>query len=286
MPKTAITKKVAPHGQGTASANKYEATKRRLYRSFTWVIWLILFCYVAFVVSLVLVDICYIHPSDFLGLFKSEDLRYAMRLSLVTSTASVILALIVALPVGFALSRFRFPGRIFIDTLVDMPIVLPSLVIGVSLLMFFTTPLGKAIEKSGFHFVYTPLGIVLAQFTIISAYAIRTIKSAFDSIDPRLENVARTLGWSRGQAFVRVSLPMARNGIIAAGVISWARAIGLFGPLMVFTGTTRLKTEVLATSVYLELSVGNIENALAIALLLVIFSMLALLLFKYLGGSQ
>ncbi len=253
---------------------------------FTGATWITLLLYVAFVASLVIVDVLYIRPGDFFGIFRSVDLQYAMRLSLVTSTVSVILALLVALPVGYALSRYRFPGQVIVDTLVDMPIVLPPLVIGVSLLVLFETPLGKAIENSGLRFVYTPLGIVLAQFTVVSAYAIRTIKTAFDSIDPRLENVARTLGWSRGQAFVRVTLPMARNGIIAAAVIAWAHAIGLFGPLMVFSGTTRRKTEVLATSVYLELSVGNIETALAITLLLVIISMIALILVKRLGGRQ
>ena len=253
---------------------------------FTGATWVTLFFYVAFVASLVIVDICYIKPGDFFGIFHDVDLLYAMRLSLVTSTVSVILALLVALPVGYALSRFKFPGRVIIDTLVDMPIVLPPLVIGVSLLVLFETPLGKAIENTGLRFVYTPLGIVLAQFTVVSAYAIRTIKTAFDSIDPRLENVARTLGWSRGQAFWRVTVPMARKGIIAAGVIAWAHAIGLFGPLMVFSGTTRRKTEVLATSVYLELSVGEIEKALAITLLLVILSMVSLILFKRLMGGK
>jgi molybdate transport system permease protein len=165
-----------------------------------------LFLYVAFIAVLVLVDVGYIHPKDFFSLFSSEDLRYAMRLSLITSTTSALLSLLVGLPVGYALSRFKFRGKIVVDTLVDLPIVLPPLVIGVSLLVFFQTAIGRMIEDSGLHFVYTPQGIVLAQFTVVSAYAIRTIKVAFDGIDPRLESVARTLGWSRLQAFFRVTL--------------------------------------------------------------------------------
>jgi molybdate transport system permease protein len=246
-----------------------------------------LFIYVAFIALLVLVDVGYIHARDFWSLFRSEDLRYAMRLSLITSTISALLSLIVGLPVGYALSRFRFRGRIIVDTLVDLPIVLPPLVIGVSLLVFFQTAIGRAIENAGFRFVYTPQGIVLAQFTVVSAYAVRTIKIAFDGIDPRLERVARTLGWSRLQAFFRVTLPMARNGILAAGVMAWSHAIGLFAPLMIFAGTTRRKTEVLATSIYLELSIGRIETALAITLLLVVFAMVAVTIVKkYVGDSS
>jgi molybdate transport system permease protein len=248
--------------------------------------WAVLVLYVGFIATLLAVDLGFVRPRHFLDLFRSEDLLYAMRLSLVSSTLSVLLALLVAVPAGYALSRYRFRGHLLVDTLVDVPIVLPPLVIGVSLLVLFQTSLGKAVESTGLRFVYTPAGVVLAQFTVVSAYAIRTVKAAFDGVDRRLEDVARTLGWSRGQAFLRVTLPMARSGIAAAAVISWAHAIGLFGPLMVFSGTTRRKTEVLATSVYLELSVGNIEIALAITFLLVAFTMASLILFKHLVGRK
>lgn len=244
----------------------------------------VMLLYVGCIAALLAVDLGYVRPRHFLGLFEAEDLRYAMRLSLVSATISACLSLIVAVPVAYALSRYRFPGRILFDTLVDVPMVLPPLVIGVSLLVFFQTPVGRLIENSGLRFVYTPAGVVLAQFVVVSAYAVRMLKAAFDDIDPRLEDVARTLGWSRGQAFVRVTLPMARNGLVAAAVVSWAHAIGLFGPLMVFSGTTRRKTEVLATSIYLELSLGNIEVALAITLLLVLFTMASLLVLKRLVG--
>lgn len=243
-----------------------------------------LFIYVAFIAALVVVDASYIQKSDFTALFRSPDLRYAMILSLVTSTISALLSIVVGLPVGYALSRFRFRGRVVVDTLVDLPIVLPPLVIGVSLLVFFQTTAGQAIENSGLHFVYTPQGIILAQFAVVSAYAVRTIKVAFDGIDPRLERVARTLGWSRLNSFMRVTLPLARNGILAAGVMAWSHAVGLFAPIMIFSGVTRQKTEVLATSIYLELSIGNIETALAITLLLVAFAMVSVTLIKrYVG---
>lgn len=244
-----------------------------------------LFVYAGFIIALVAADILYIDIGKFIGIFQNKDILFAMKLSLITSFVSVIMSVIFAVPIGYALSRYQFKGKILIDTIIDIPIILPPLVIGVSLLVFFRTPVGRAIEAGGLRFVYTPLGIVLAQFIVTTTLCIRAVKACFEVIDKRIEDVARTLGYSKLQAFGKVTLPMAKNGIIAGAVITWAQAIGLFGPLMVFSGTTRLKTEVLPTSIYLELSLGRIEEALAISLVMIIFSVTAIAVFKKLGGK-
>jgi molybdate transport system permease protein len=244
-----------------------------------------LLLYAGFLVTLVVSNIGYISPSAFAAVWRSADLRYAIRISLVTSTITALLSLAVAIPAGYALSRYRFPGVRLLDTIADIPIILPHLVIGLMLLVFFQTAPGRFIESAGLRFVYTPAGIVLAQFTVASAFAVRAMKAAFDGLDPRLESVARTLGWSRRQAFLRTTLPAARNGVLAAAIFAWAQAIGLFGPLMIFAGTTRRRTEVMATAIYLELSVGHIETALAIALVMIAFAFAALALVKRLVGG-
>lgn len=220
------------------------------------------------------------------GIFRSADLRHAAWLTLWTSLLSGFLAMLFAVPCAYALSRTDVPGKAVFDTLVDTPIILPHIVVGVTLLVFFRTAAGSAIQGLGLQFVFAPAGIVLAQFICVSPYAIRTVKSAMDSVDVRLENVSRTLGWSPLQVFLRVTLPMTRNGVVAGGVIAWALAMGLYGPMMVFAGTTRQKTEVLSTSVYLELSVGRIGTALTISMVMVFFAMMALLLFKKLAGGR
>ncbi len=218
--------------------------------------------------------------------FRNPDIRYAALLTLWTSVLSSIIALFFAVPCAYALSRSKIPGKYVLDMLVDTPIILPNLVVGVTLLVFFRTFIGRGIQGLGLQFVYAPAGIVLAQFLCVSPYAIRTVKSALDGVDKRLEDVSRTLGWSPWQVFRRVTLPMIRNGIVAGGVISFALAMGLYGPMMVFAGTTRQRTEVLATSVYLELSIGRISAALVITMVMVLFAMLALLLFKKLAGGK
>ncbi len=245
----------------------------------------VLFLFVGALVFLLTAVVSYLDFAEFAAIFRNPDIRFALRLSLWTATLSASLAVIVAVPIGYALSRNHFPGRGLVDSIVDIPIVLPPVVLGLCMLVFFRTPLGQAMENAGLRFVYQPAGIVLAQFFTISPYAIRTIKATFDNLDPRIEAVARTLGYTQAQVFVRVTLPMIKNGVVAGGVIAWAVAIGLFGPMMVLVGTTRQRTEVLATSIYLELSVGRVQAALAIALLMIIIALLALTLFKRLGSQ-
>ena len=195
----------------------------------------------------------------------------------------------VATPLGYLLSRYRFPGRWFIDTLVDIPIVLPPLVLGLSLLILFHLMIfGWQLEawlrdSVGFPVAFQVPAVVLAQFTVGSAFAIRTMRVTFDQIDPRAEDVARTLGCTRGQAFMQVALPQAWRGMIAATTIAWARALGEFGPILVFAGATRMRTEVLSTTVFLELSIGQLNAAVAVSLLMVAMAVIVLLILRALG---
>jgi molybdate transport system permease protein len=172
------------------------------------------------------------------------------------------------------------------DSLVDLPMVAPPLIIGVSLLVFFQTPLGKWISGTGLEFVYTVKGIVLCQFFASSSYGIRAAKAAFDAVDTDLENLALTLGCSPLGAFRRVTLPLARNGLLAAGIIAWAHAVGLFAPLQVFAGAIRMKTEVMPTAIYLELSIGRIEKALAVSLIMLVMAGVALVALHWLAPGR
>ena len=126
---------------------------------------------------------------------------------------------------------------------------------------------------------------MLAQFAVSCAFAVRTMRVTFDQIDPRAEDVARTLGCNRGQAFLQVALPQAWRGMIAAATISWARALGEFGPILVFAGSTRFRTEVLSTTVFLELSIGHLDAAGAVSLLMVAMAVAVLLLLRWLGAG-
>jgi molybdate transport system permease protein len=125
--------------------------------------------------------------------------------------------------------------------------------------------------------------VVLAQFTIGAAFAVRTMRGTFDHLSSRPEDVAMTLGCSRARAIWLVTLPAARRGMFAAASIAWARSLGEFGPVLVFAGATRMKTEVLPTTVWLELSVGNLEAAVAVSMLMVALAVVVLASVRLMG---
>jgi molybdate transport system permease protein len=241
-----------------------------------------------FVLTLIVTDVFYIDKKAIATVLASKFIRHALWMSIWTSFTTTFIALFFAIPMGYALSRLRFPGRILADAIVDLPIVFPPLVAGLTLLVFFSqTAPGRWIQQDlGIEFVFQPKGIVLCQFVAAASFAIRSAKTAFDDVDQRYENVALTLGCTQWGSFRRVSLPLARNGIIAGGILTWARAFGLFGPLMIFVGSFRGRTEVLSTTIFLEQSVGNLEVALAIALLLIFVALLAVTGIRLVGGSS
>lgn len=245
--------------------------------------------FVLLIVLLLAADLMFTSFAEFHAALVKPEIRAAFRLTMISCTVAAILSVWVGTPLGYLLSRFQFPGRWLIDTLVDIPIVLPPLVLGLSLLILFHLEIGGwQLERwlrddVGFPVTYRWPAVILAQFSVACAFAVRTMRVTFDQINPRLEDVARTLGCSRSQAFLQIALPQAWRGLIAAGTISWARALGEFGPILVFAGATRMRTEVLSTTVFLELSVGALDAAVAVSLLMVAMAMLVLLILRALG---
>jgi molybdate transport system permease protein len=253
----------------------------------------------ALVLALLAANVAYVDSASFREIVASRHIRAAFWLSLWTSLAATAISAAVAIPSAYALSRCPFRGRLFFDLLVDLLIVMPVLVIGVSLLVFFRVgsdwsesglaPLrwiGWAVSAGGNCFIYSRSGIILAQFFCSVSYAIRTFKAAFDEVDPRTEHVAMTLGCTRAAAFARVTLPMARAGILAGTLLTWVRAFGLFAAVAVVGGTVRGRTEVLPSSIYLEISIGRMEVALAISLLMIAVAVVVLLIMRLVAGRN
>lgn len=246
--------------------------------------------YVALIALMLVANLCFTSPQHFVDAFNKPEIRYAIRLTLVSCTMSALLSVWVAIPLGYLLSRFSFRGRWLIDTAIDIPVVLPPLVIGLSLLIMFHLKIGGTNLEEQFQrrfhlrITYAEPAVVLAQFAVACAFAVQTLRVTFDQIDPRAEQVALTLGCRRSQAFIQVTLPQAWRGIVAALTIAWARSLGEFGPILVFAGATRMRTEVLSTTVFLELSVGKLEAAVAVSLMMVAAAMIVLGVVRLIGA--
>jgi molybdate transport system permease protein len=239
--------------------------------------------YVALIVLMIFADCLYTTPGHLLDALAKPEIQFSIVLSLLSCSMAALLSLWVAIPLGYLLSRTRFPGHGLVDTLLDVPIVLPPLVIGLSLLILFHTGAGRWFEEHVMSVTYRTPSVILAQFAVAAAFAVRTMRVTFDQISPRAEDVARTLGCSRSQAFWYVLIPNARRGILTAGTLAWARSLGEFGPILIFSGATRFRTEVLPTTVFLELSIGNLEAALAVSLLMIAVAVLVLVLMRAFG---
>ncbi len=246
--------------------------------------------YILFILLLLIADCLSTTPRHLWEAIQKPEIQASIQLTFLTCTLSSVLAVAVATPLSYVLSRHRFCGHLIIDTIVDVPLVLPPLVLGISLLVLFHFPIhGWKLENwlrstVGIPVTYHVPAIVLAQATLSTAFAVRTLRATFNGIDPRPEAIALTLGCSRAQAFSLVCLPQAASGMMAAFIVSWARAMGEFGPILVFAGSTRMKTEVLSTSVYLELGMGSLQSAVAISLLMVTLAVSILILLRLLGG--
>ena len=154
---------------------------------------------VLFLVVIIASLVAYTDRHALLSTLVSDEILFAIKLSLTTATVATIFSMVIAIPVAYAVSQADFPGKDIIDTILDLPIVISPVALGAALLVFFNTPIGSAIENRLLGFVFEVPGIVLAQFTVVVALAIRLLKSTFDSIDPRYEQVGRTLGCSKGK---------------------------------------------------------------------------------------
>lgn len=205
-----------------------------------------------------------------------DEITFAVKLSLITATISSVIAVLVAIPVAYLISRYSFFGKSVIDTLLDLPIVLSPVALGALLLIFFNSPLGEGIDDLLGPFVFEVRGIVLAQFLVVVGLAIRLLKATFDGIDQEYEHIARTLGYDKLRTFLGVVLPMAARGLTGAFLLVWGRAIGEFGATVTLAGATTMKTETIPVAIYLNFESADVSSALVFIALLIGISLTVL----------
>jgi molybdate transport system permease protein len=214
--------------------------------------------------------------ATFRAALASERTLFSVRLSLIAATVSTLLALLFAVPAAYALSRFPFRGREAVETVLEFPIIVSPAALGAILLIFFNNPLGEWLQANVIHFVFAFAGIVLAQFVTILGVAVRMLKTAFDAVPVELETVARTLGAPPRHAFFTITLPLAKNGLIAAFILTWAKALGEFGATLMVAGTMAMRTETLPIAIFMRLASADIEGTVALILVLVAIGLGAL----------
>lgn len=230
--------------------------------------------------------VAHVDAAGWRALLARGDLLPALRTTLATTTIATLVAGGLALPIAHRLARRKSLDRPLVEALIDLPMSLSPLVMGMALVLAFATPAGHAVDRAlrglGLDLRGGVGGVVLAQVVVATAFAVRGMRAAFAAVDPRCEAVALTLGCTPAGAFWRVTVPSCGRALAAAVALTWARAVGEFGPVLLLVGITPGRTEVLSTGLYLAWTSGDITAAAALAVVMLALSLAVLLTVRWL----
>ena len=217
----------------------------------------------------------------------SDVVLDALRLSAITSTITLVIAIMVGTPLAYLLARYNFPGKAVVDMLVDLPIVLPPTVAGVALLVALGRRgvIGATLDDAGIRIGFTATAVVLAQIFVSAPFYIRTVKAGFEAVEPVYEGVAWTLGASQWRAFFRITLPLAWPSIVAGAILCWARALSELGATLIFAGNLQGKTQTMPLAIISAFESGrSIDVPIALSVILVAAAGVLLLLLRVIAG--
>jgi len=199
-----------------------------------------------------------------------------------TTALSLLIILVTGTPAAYLLARYRFPGHRLLDSLLDLPLVLPPTVAGVVLLLTFGRRgvIGAPLSEAGINIAFTTTAVVLAQVFVAAPLFIRAMKAGFSSVPERVEAAALTLGADRWRTFWRVTLPLTLPSVIEGSVLAWARALGEFGATIVFAGSFIGRTQTMPLAIYAALE-SDLNTAIAISAILTLTAFTLLFVFRY-----
>jgi len=192
---------------------------------------------------------------------------------MIYSLSSLLLALLLGTPIAYLLARSRARGIVLLDTLLDLPMVLPPTVAGVALLMAFGRRgiLGEWFDVVGLQISFTTIAVILAQSFVSAPFYIRAARAGFQSVDQELERVAYTLGHSSLSTFLHVTIPLAFPALLGGAVMAWARALGEFGATIMFAGNMIGRTQTMPLAIYTAMET-DLTAALVLSLILIAVS--------------
>jgi molybdate transport system permease protein len=213
---------------------------------------------------------------------QEQQVVQAVRLSLLTSLTTVLITLVFGTPVAYLLYRRRSNFTRLIDTLIDLPTVLPPAVAGVALLMAFGRQglAGSALSAFGISIPFTTAAVVLAQTFIAAPLYVKSAALGFAGINCELKRAAALDGANKWQVFRYIMLPMAWTSILTGSMLTWARALGEFGATIIFAGNYSGRTQTMPLAIYIGFEI-DLNVALALSAVLILFSFLVLAVVKW-----
>ena len=220
-------------------------------------------------------------PETLLHGFSLSQVQQAVILSLLTSSITTGISILMGTPVAYLLARHRFRFYRVIDTLVDLPTVLPPAVAGVALLMAFGRRgiFGSLLADAGFTIPFTIVAVVMAQTFIAAPLYIKAATIGFTNVSCELKQAAALDGASKIETFRFIMVPMSWKALVNGSVMTWARAMGEFGATMIFAGNFPGRTQTMPLAIYIGFEI-DMNVALTLSVILIGFSFLTLVIVK------
>ncbi|MBA2277729.1 MAG: molybdate ABC transporter permease subunit [Chloroflexia bacterium] len=214
-----------------------------------------------------------------------ETLGQALRVSLLTTSISLLLIIGLGTPFAFVLARRRLPAARLLNALIDLPIVLPPSVAGIALLMAFGRNglVGGWLADVGITVGFTTTAVVLAQCFVAAPLYIRAAKVGFGLVEREVEDAAMVDGATPATVFRTITMPLARASLVAGVVLAWARALGEFGATIMVAGSFTGRTQTMPLAIYERFGAGDLTSALTLSIVLLATSLVVLVAIRYLG---
>jgi molybdate transport system permease protein len=228
-----------------------------------------------------------ITPERFFSSLWDPQTQSALRLSLVTSIISLAVVILVGTPFVYVHSRTTYPGKMIVDTLIDLPLVLPPAVAGVALLVLYGRVgfIGRYLNLFGITLAFTTVAVIMAQIFVASPFYLRQAKSLFEQLDPAYEHTARTLGASPLRIFATITIPLTASGLVSGAVMTFGRALGEFGATIMFAGNLPGVTQTMPLAVYVGME-GSFVDGITISILLVLISFAIMIAVRILASRK
>ncbi len=236
---------------------------------------------------LVLSNAVYLGWGDGLYFLTQPPMWQRLWLTVWTSALATCFAMFIGIPAGYALSRLRLPAPRLMGTLIDLPVMVPPAAVGAFLFgLVRSQPVKGILDLLGLQLGHNAAGVVFVQFVVIVAFCARLMKAAFDTVNPRFEQVSRSLGATLPRTFVKVTLPLAKQGVLASLVVVWARAAAEWEALMLFVGGTTGQTDVLPFAIYLDWNGGMMGWCVSMSLVCILMAIVAMGAMRLIGGKS
>jgi molybdate transport system permease protein len=222
-----------------------------------------------------------------LALIAEPSAVSALKLSLLTSTLSMLIVILTGTPLAFVLARRKFAGKTFLELVIDLPIVLPPSVAGIALLIAFGRQgvFGSWLSSIGLTLPFTTTAVVLAQTFVSAPLFVRAARIGFAEIEHQIVEAAYVEGSNEWQLFRYLMFPLAGRAVLSGAILAWTRAIGEFGATILFAGNLEGVTQTMPLAIYLGLE-RSLGVALALSTVLVFVSFLLLLVTRRLEDHK